>query len=89
MVLALRDLFQTVYEMKKQEIDDAKAKAEGGIEDQTEGQTEGQKGQTEGQAEDSDKTEVSDNRVMSSMILSHVMVNRHCEHRCEALEWGT
>lgn len=36
-VLALRDLFQTVYEMKKQEIEDAKAKATAGTEGQGDG----------------------------------------------------
>lgn len=32
LVLTLRDLFQTVYELKKQEIEDAKAKAAAGTE---------------------------------------------------------
>ncbi|XP_076439936.1 uncharacterized protein LOC143279711 isoform X2 [Babylonia areolata] len=35
-VLALRELFQTVYEMKKQEMEDAKAKTSAGTENQSE-----------------------------------------------------
>lgn len=37
-VLALRDLFQTVYEMKKKEIEEAKAKATAASEGQGQGQ---------------------------------------------------
>ena len=71
-VLALRDLFQTVYEMKKQEIEEAKAKAAAG----TEGQGDGNNPDTAAQVRTERVWDVYSSGVIAGWLWCEVSVKR-------------